>query len=86
MNLLLCAVSYTLLQATILRLHGRDSLLARALGRDFKGKVSPVLYVVGVAVAWLGSPPAGIAFFIAVALIWLVPDRRIERVIVSQSE
>lgn len=78
LNLLLCAVAYYVLQSSLVRLHGPDSLLARAIGRDAKGKVSPLLYALGIAAAWLISPWAGLAFFVGVALMWLVPDRRIE--------
>ena len=77
-NLLLAAIAYWILQRTILARHGRGSLLARATGRDLKGKASPLLYLVAIGVAcwvpWLAG-----AIYVLVALIWLVPDRRIER-------
>lgn len=76
--LLMAAVAYTILQATIIAHHGRDSLLASAVGSDFKGKVSLLLYAIAIPTAfywrWLSA-----ALYVAVALIWLVPDRRIER-------
>jgi uncharacterized membrane protein len=75
--LLMPALAYHLLQKAILRGHGRDSLLATALGRDLKGKLSPILYVVGVAVAVI-SPWTSIAIYVLVELMWIVPDRRIE--------
>src|SRR5574340_350770 len=60
-NLLCCAIAYVILQTRILRCQGHDSLLARALGNDVKGKLSPVLYVAGIVVAWSGAPPLGVA-------------------------
>ncbi len=75
---LLCAIAYTLLAEALVADHGPDSTLARALGRDWKGKTSLLLYVGGIGVApanrWLA-----LACYIAVALMWCVPDRRIER-------
>ncbi|MGJ0507450.1 MAG: TMEM175 family protein [Methylocystis sp.] len=85
-NLLAAALAYTLLQAVLIRLHGPESLLARAIGRDFKGRISPVLYALGIAAAWLLSPLLGLAFFIGVALIWLVPDQRIEKTVASMKD
>jgi uncharacterized membrane protein len=78
--LLMAAVSYTLLVRATLRVEGPDSLLARAIGLDRKGKLSMFLYVVGIAAAFLSSWLSGV-MYITVALIWLIPDRRIERVL-----
>jgi len=78
-NLLACALAYFLLERRIIAAEGRDGPLARAIGRDLKGKVSPLFYFAGIATAWLWQPAAGMAFFVMVALLWLVPDRRIER-------
>ena len=80
-NLLLCALAYSILQWCLIRHEGRDSTLARAVTSDFKGKISPVLYVAGIVAAWTTAAWIGFAFFVAVALIWLVPDRRLERVV-----
>ena len=82
-NLLVCALAFFALQGCLLRLHGRDSMLGKAIGRDAKGKSSPVLYLAGIAAAWFVSPWLGLALFIGVALLWLVPDRRIERLFLS---
>ena len=75
--MLLAAVAYWILQKTILLQHGSDSVLARAIGRDLKGKLSPVFYAAAIPLAfvnqWLSD-----ALYVAVALMWLVPDRRIE--------
>jgi hypothetical protein len=74
------AVAWQILQFAILRSHGRDSPLARALGRDLKGKLSPVLYLAGILLAFADARVAG-ALYVLVAMIWLVPDRRIERML-----
>jgi len=71
------ALSYTLLQWQIIRVNGRESLLAVAVGNDLKGKLSIALYLLAIAVAFV-RPWGAIALYVAVALIWLVPDRRIE--------
>ena len=78
--LLMAAIAYYVLQGRIIRLDGKDSVLARAVGQDWKGKLSPVLYVIAIPSAFL-SPWIAQALFVLVAVIWLVPDRRIERAI-----
>jgi uncharacterized membrane protein len=75
--LLMPAIAYHLLQRAIVHRHGRHSVLAEALGRDLKGKLSPLLYAVAIPLAFL-SPWGSIAIYALVALMWLVPDRRIE--------
>jgi uncharacterized membrane protein len=80
-NLLLCALAYTILQTALIRHEGPDCALAKAVSRDVKGKASMVLYVVGILATWAIAPAAGMAFFVLVALIWLVPDRRMERAV-----
>ncbi|MEO1967673.1 MAG: TMEM175 family protein [Sphingomonadaceae bacterium] len=80
-NLLACAVAYYILQLRIMRLQGSDGLLARAIGQDRKGKLSPIFYILGMVSAWFVAPWVGMMFFVAVAAIWVVPDRRIERVV-----
>jgi uncharacterized membrane protein len=79
-NLLGAAVAYYVLQQAIFRAEGPQSLLRQALGRDLKGKLSPVIYIVGI-VGSLASVWVGIVAYVAVAVIWLVPDRRAERFI-----
>jgi uncharacterized membrane protein len=74
---LLCAIAWTILQATILAHQRPDSPLAQAVGRDWKGKLSLALYVLALPFAILNTWLAD-AVFVGVALIWLVPDRRIE--------
>jgi uncharacterized membrane protein len=78
--LLLAAIAYFILQRLIVADSGRDSKLAAAIGRDVKGKLSVVLYA-GAIVAALMAPWLAGAIFVFVALMWLVPDRRIERVL-----
>ncbi len=76
--LLMAAVAYWILQQAIIARHGRESLLAKAVGRDLKGKLSPVLYVIAIFAAFFVPWVAG-ALYVLVAALWLVPDRRIER-------
>jgi uncharacterized membrane protein len=78
--MVMAAFAYWVLQNAILKVEGRDSVLAEAVGRDMKGKLSPVLYVVAIPAAFV-SPWISGALYVAVALMWLVPDRRIERVL-----
>ncbi len=75
--LLMSAIAYWVLQRAIIASQGRDSLLQKAVGGDWKGKLSPALYVVAIAAAfWWQAISQGI--YVLVALFWLVPDRRIE--------
>ena len=76
-NQLLAAMSYFLLQRTILRAEGEDSLLLRAIARDLKGKASPVIYLIGIALTFV-DPRLGIVPFVVGAVMWIVPDRRLE--------
>ncbi len=77
-NLLLAGVGYYLLTLPLLHIHGKESTLALALGRDLKGKISLALYLIAIALAFVNPLLAG-AIYVAVAIIWLVPDRRIEK-------
>ena len=81
--LLMPALAWFVMERTLIRKEGRDSALAGAIGRDFKGKISPVLYISGVAAAFFDTRLAD-AIYVLVALVWLVPDRRIERTIRPQ--
>ena len=78
-NLLLCAIAYYILERSIIRVEGDDGVLARAVGFDLKGKLSPLVYVAGIGSAWLIAPWAGMIFFVGAAIIWFIPDQRIER-------
>jgi uncharacterized membrane protein len=76
--LLAAGVAYFALQTAIIRKQGSDSTLAAALGRDMKGKASPVIYAAGIALAFVNRW-VGLALYVVVALMWLIPDRRVER-------
>ena len=76
--LLMAAIAYWTLQQTIIAVEGEDSVLRHAVGGDWKGKLSPVLYTLAI-VSTFWSPWIAQGIFVTVALIWLVPDRRIER-------
>jgi uncharacterized membrane protein len=78
--LLMPAIAYYLLQKAIVQQQGTNSVLAQALGRDVKGKLSLVLYAAGSVIAFV-YPWVSIAIYVLVALMWLVPDRRIEKTI-----
>jgi uncharacterized membrane protein len=78
--LLMAALAYFVLQQQIIRHQGADSLLRKAIGKDLKGRLSPLLYVIAIAAVAI-SPWISAALYVLVALIWLVPDRRIERAI-----
>ena len=81
--LLMAAVAYWLLQQRIIAVEGRDSLLARATGSDFKGRLSPLFYLAAIALAFV-QPWLSCVLYVLVALVWLVPDRRIESRIQTQ--
>ena len=79
-TLLMPAIAYVLLQMAIIHRQGAHSVLAKAIGSDRKGKISPLFYISGIVLAFF-QPWLSIALYVAVAIIWLVPDRRIERVV-----
>ena len=76
--LLMAAIAYWILQRTIMAAQGPDSLLETAIGTDLKGKLSPLLYIAGIGLAFVDHRIAG-GVYVFAALLWLVPDRRIER-------
>ena len=78
--LLMPGIAWVLLQWAIVHRQGKQSVLAEALGRDVKGKISPILYGAGIVLAFV-NPWISIALYVLVAIIWLVPDRRIERIV-----
>ena len=78
--LFFAAVAYSLLTHSILVSHGKDSLLAKAIGSDLKGKLSIVMYLVAIVLSFINAFYANILYF-AVAIMWFVPDRRIEKVL-----
>lgn len=84
-NLLLAAIAYYLLESALIRQQGRDGPLARATGRDWKGKVSPAIYVVGIGLSFV-NPLLAVAAYTVVAAIWLIPDRRVERFLAAEAD
>jgi uncharacterized membrane protein len=83
--LLMPAIAYYVLQKAIVRRHGQDGALAQAIGKDYKAKVSLVLYVASIGLAFV-NPHISQAIWVAVALIWLVPDKRIEKTLASRPQ
>src|ERR671934_15174 len=79
-SLLMPAIAYYLLQKAIMRRQGTHSVLANALGGDFKGKISPILYAAGIGLAFV-SAWLSVAIYVLVAAMWLIPDRRIENML-----
>lgn len=76
--LLMAAISYWILVHAIVTSHGPESLIAKAIGRDFKGKLSIALYLIAIPCAFLSQWISG-GIYVLVALMWLIPDRRVER-------
>jgi uncharacterized membrane protein len=76
--LLLAAVAYFILSRALISLHGKESVLATAVGRDFKGKISVMIYAVAIPLALVNSWLA-FALYVLVAVLWLIPDPRIEK-------
>ena len=78
--LLMTAIAYTMLQFAIIHVQGKDSMLQKAVGKDWKGKLSAGLYIVAIACAFFYPKVTGV-LYAAVALMWFIPDKRIERMI-----
>lgn len=83
--LLMSAIAYFILQRIILQSQGENSILAKAVGSDIKGKLSPILYLLAIGISWVDPAISG-AIYVFVALMWLMPDLRIEKVINSEKE
>ena len=81
--LLMAALAWRPLQAQIIRTQGSQSLLKRALGADLKGRLSPLMYLAGIGASFI-RPGLALVFYVGVALVWLVPDTRIERALESE--
>ena len=77
-TLFMCGVSYSILQVTLIKANGKNSAFARALGSDIKGKLSVLIYLVAIGATWV-NPFVSCGMFVCVALLWLVPDRRMEK-------
>ncbi len=80
--LLFSAIAYYILTRSLLSIHSKDSALATALGSDFKGKISVVIYAAAIVLSFLNSWIAG-AMYVLVAIMWLIPDKRIEKTLVQ---
>ncbi|MBN2638367.1 MAG: DUF1211 domain-containing protein [Bacteroidales bacterium] len=78
--LLMSAIAYFILQTRIIKSQGKDSILSRAVGKDIKGKISPILYIFGIGFSFI-SPWISGSIYVLVACLWLIPDKRIERII-----
>jgi len=83
--LLMAAIAYEILQRAIINKEGQDSLVAQAVGRDWKGKLSPVIYLVAIPLAFLNPWIAG-ALYVLVALLWFIPEPRIEHKLEKQEQ
>jgi uncharacterized membrane protein len=81
--LLAAGIAYYILSRTLVSHHGRDSKLAIAIGRDGKGKISVVIYAIGILFAFV-NPVIAFLIYVLVAILWLIPDRRIEKVLGSR--
>jgi uncharacterized membrane protein len=83
--LLMAGIAYYILQRAIIAQQGPNSLLAEAVGRDWKGKISPLLYFVAIPLA-IVNPWIANGIYVFVALLWIIPDRRIERILAQRGE
>jgi uncharacterized membrane protein len=82
--LLLSAIAYYILVRTLIKANGKNSRFVKALGNNFKGKISPIIYAIAIALAFIW-PPGSCALYVAVTLMWLVPDRRFEHKLSDES-
>jgi len=81
--LIMNAIAYGLLILALIRHHGKDSLIAKAVGRDWKGNISIAIYAIAIGLSWLNST-ISFGLYILVACIWFIPDKRIERKLVGE--
>lgn len=84
-SLLMPAIAWDIMQTVIIRAQGSHSRLKRAIGSDIKGKISPVLYLSGIGLAFVDTRISD-ALYVLVALLWLIPDRRVERLVQAAEE
>ncbi len=78
------AIAYTILERALVSHHGKDSLIAKALGKDWKGKLSMLIYAIAIGASFFYSE-IGLVLYFIVAIIWLLPDTRIEKLLISES-
>lgn len=81
--LLFAAIAYYILQILIIKIQGNDSVLAKAIGRDLKGKLSPILYLTAILSVFF-NPLIAQAIYVIVAFLWIVPDKRIEKILFEE--
>jgi uncharacterized membrane protein len=84
LDLLMCGIAFYVLARTIIRSQGADSKLKRLLGNDWKGQLSPILYIIGIGLAFV-NPTLAEGIYALVALMWFIPDRRIERQLTEEN-
>ncbi|CAN5604628.1 TMEM175 family protein [soil metagenome] len=82
--LFMASVAYTILAYALIAANGKDCALARAMGRDYKGKASSILYLAAIGVSFF-SPAVAISFYVAVALLWVIPDPRIVKTLPTRN-
>ncbi len=80
----MCGIAYYILVRKLIAANGQDSVFATVMGKDTKGILSVVIYVVGIAVTWI-NPAVACGLYVSVGLMWLIPDRRVERHLTSDS-
>ncbi|HQT23589.1 TMEM175 family protein [Daejeonella sp.] len=83
--LIMNAIAYFILAKTLVSHHGKDSLIAKALGQDWKGKLSLIIYATAIGASFIHSG-IGMFLYLVVAVIWLIPDTRIEKLLISESQ
>ena len=83
--MIMAAIAYYILVRSLMALHGADSILAKALGGDFKGKISIVIYAIAILLCFV-NPWLGVGGYVLVTIIWLIPDRRIENTMIPGGE
>ena len=76
--LLMCSIAYHIVQSSIIHLQGKNSKLKKAIGKDKKGIISPFLYIAGIVFGWF-SPVISLVLYTSVAVLWIIPDKRIEK-------
>jgi uncharacterized membrane protein len=84
-SLIMCAVAYSVLVIVLVRHEGKDSLLAKAVGKDWKGNISIITYAAAIALAW-ANPCISFSLYVLVACIWFIPDRRIEKKVLQEEQ
>jgi uncharacterized membrane protein len=82
-SLIMCSIAYGILVVVLVKHEGENSLLAKAVGNDFKGRMSTVIYAIAIALVWV-NPCVGFTLYVVVAFIWLIPDRRIEKKVINE--